>query len=410
MSLLLISLPPGAPGSYAWATSGDGQAVAAHGAAAPALLPAGGRGVEVVAVVPAAQLSWHLVTLPKGVGAQSARLRPVLTGLLEEQLLDEADALHFALEPGVGAGGPAWVAVCRRDWLATHLQALEAAGRAVGRIVPELAPQAGPLRLTVVGEPERAQVLVNGADTPGGVQALPFSQATLGLLPAAAAEAAADPTLAVQALAEPAVAALAEQVLRQPVALQQPAERLLAASRSGWDLAQLEFAQGGRARSAKRLAALWRDLLHAPQWRPARWGVALLLLANLVGLNVWAWQTRTDLARRQSAVRAVLTDSFPKVPVVVDAPVQMAREVALLRQRTGAASPRDLEPILSALGTVAQAGQVPTAIEYAAGELHAKGVQVAASELAGLNQRLSPLGYRLSTEDGGVRLQPQEQP
>ncbi len=129
-----------------------------------------------------------------------------------------------------------------------------------------------------------------------------------------------------------------------------------------------------------------------------------------MGLNVWAWQTRTDLARRQSAVRAVLTDSFPKVPVVVDAPVQMAREVALLRQRTGAASPRDLEPILSALGAVAQAGQVPTAIEYAAGELHAKGVQVAASELAGLNQRLSPLGYRLSTEDGGVRLQPQEQP
>jgi len=130
MSLLLIRLPPGAPGTYAWAISHDGQGVAAHGQAGAGLLPAAGRGVEVVAVVPASQLSWHRVTLPKGVGAQSARLRPVLAALLEEHLLDDADALHFALEPGARAQTPAWVAVCRRDWLAAHLQALQAADRA----------------------------------------------------------------------------------------------------------------------------------------------------------------------------------------------------------------------------------------------------------------------------------------
>jgi len=130
---------------------------------------------------------------------------------------------------------------------------------------------------------------------------------------------------------------------------------------------------------------------------------------HLAGLNLLAWQTRTDLARRQAAVRAVLTESFPKVTLVVDAPVQMAREVALLRQRSGATSPRDLEPLLSAFGTPALAGEGPSALEFAAGELRAKGVQMSADELAAFNQSLSPLGYRASAEEGGLRVQVQQE-
>jgi len=401
MPLLLLRLPPGAPGTYAWAISHDGQGVAAHGQAGAGLLPAAGRGVEVVAVVPASQLSWHRVTLPKGVGTQSARLRPVLAALLEEHLLDEADALHFALEPGARAQTPTWVAVCRRDWLAAHLQALQAADRAALRIVPEVAPQPGPTRLTAIGTPENAQVLACGGDVPAGAQALPLTPAALPLLPA---------DEATQVQAEPAVAALAEQLLRRPVTIVQPATRLLAAAASPWDLAQLEFTQSGRARGLRRLAALQRELLHAPRWRPARWGVALLVLVHLAGLNLLAWQTKADLARRQAAVRAVFTESFPKVPVVIDAPAQMAREVALLRQRSGATSPRDLEPLLSAFGTPALAAEGPTALEFAAGELRAKGLQLSADELARFNQSLSPLGYRASAEEGGLRLQALEQP
>ena len=85
MSLLVLALPPGPPGpsgSYAFATSHDGQTLAAHGGAAAALLPPAGRGVEVVAVVPAAQLSWHRVDLPRGVGPRSPRLRATLAGLV----------------------------------------------------------------------------------------------------------------------------------------------------------------------------------------------------------------------------------------------------------------------------------------------------------------------------------------
>ena len=400
MSLLLITLPPGPPGSYDYATSTDGQSLASHGTAAIGLLPPAGRGVEVVAMAPASQVSWHRVTLPRGVGLGSPRLRPTLIGMLEDVLLDDPDQLHFAVDPDAAGGGSAWVAVCNRAWLAGHLRALDAAQRPITRIVPELRPRTGTPRLIVTGEPDNARVLMTGDGIPGGAQALPFTQGTLALLQLEALQgndAGADGAN-LEVLAEPAVAELAEQLLNRRVTIHQPAKRLLAASRSSWDLAQLDLARTGRARAAKRAGALWRDFLHAPQWRPARWGVAMLLIANLAGLNLWAWRTQSELQTRRAQVNTTLTESFPHVRAIVDAPVQMGREVAALRQRSGATSHRDLEPMLSALGQVVGTQTTPSAIEYSAGELRIKGVPLPASALSDANQRLRPLGYRAHTD------------
>ncbi len=393
MSLLLIALPPGPPAGYEFATSDDGQGVAAHGSAAPGLLPPAGRGVEVVAVAPASQLSWQQVTLPRGVGLGTPRLRTVLEGLLEDHVLDDVEALHFALAPGAQGGASVWVAVCNRAWLADHLAALDAAGRPVSRIVPELPPRDGALQMLVTGAPERAQFLMSGSGVPGGALALPLGPGTLALLPPQPADAPAP-----ELRAEPAVAALAEAALVQPVAIKSQAQRMLRASRGAWDLAQFQFARTARARAAKRAGALWRDFLHAPLWRPARWGLGLLLAVQLIGLNVLAWRTQDELAARRAANQALLTDTFPAVKVVVDAPVQMAREVAQLRQATGAASPRDLEPMLQAFAQSAPVSRAPTAIEFTAGELRLKGVKLAAAALAEASQRLRPQGYSVATD------------
>ncbi len=399
MSLLLIALPPGPPAEYGFATSADGQSLAAHGSATPALLPAAGRGVDVVAVAPAERLSWQRVGLPRGVGPGSPRLRAVLDGLLEERLLDEPQALHFALEPGAQGGAQAWVAVCERAWLLAHLAALEAAGRAPSRIVPELPPRDGPVRLCVTGSPQRARLLLSGAGVAGGALELPLQAGALALLPTPALD---EPPP--ELLAEAAVAALAEQTFQRPVAIQSAAQRLLHASASPWDLAQFQLARGARARAAKRAGSLWRDFVHAPAWRPARWALALLLLVNLAGLNLLAWHTQSELAARRAANQALLTDSFPQVKVVVDAPVQMAREVARLRQATGAASPRDLEPMLQAFGQLELVQQAPAAIEFEAGALRLKGVPLPATALKSANQRLRPLGLRLHGEGDTVVL------
>lgn len=407
MSLLVLDLPTGAPGSYAWVSSIDGHTPDAHGEAAPALLQATARGLEVVARVPAARLSWQRVRLPRGIGARSPRLRAVLAGLLEERVLDDPETLHFALEPHAGSGAEAWVAVCRRDWLDAHLQALAEAGCTVARLVPELAPDAGTLRLLVVGKPEHARLLAAGTAVPGGVQALPLAAGALALLQGQIDPAARS---AAQLEAEPAVAAIAEQLLHQPPAIVAPSERLLRSATTAWDLAQGELARTGAAWAARRVEAAWRDFLHAARWRPARWGLAALLLVQLAGLNLTAWYTRSELQTQRAEVRALLGQTFPQVQVVVDAPLQMAREVAALRQAAGASSPPDLEPMLGAYARIAAADAEPSAIEFTPGTLRLRGLQWPAAALAQAQATLRPLGYRVQTEGDSTVLRQEPTP
>jgi general secretion pathway protein L len=251
----------------------------------------------------------------------------------------------------------------------------------VGRIVPEFAPEGEPA-LVVLGDPEQATLVVAGAE---GVLALPLTHAALQLLPALPEEA--------PRLAEPAVAGFAEQVLQHKLALQQAPQRWLQAARTRWDLAQFEFASSGRARTLKKLASGWGELLHGVAWRPARWGAALLVVANLLGLNAYAWKERASLEGKREAVRRTLAETFPNVRVIVDAPVQMEREVAALRQRTGTASPRDLDAMLAALAAAVPPGRTPSALEFNGSELRATGLALGSDELRAVATRLKPLGY-----------------
>jgi len=364
MSSLLVLLPPGTPGpaaEWSFAQTDDGSTAARHGSAPAALLPLPrGAGAEIVAVVPAQALAWHRVELPRGASATSPRLRAVLEGLLEEQLLDEPESVHLVLQPGAQPGAPAWVAVCDRAWLRQAVQALEAAGRPVARIVPEFAPE-GPLRLQALGEPQDARLVVAGET---GVLALPLQ-----------------------------APALAEQVFPRPPALQPAAERWVQAAATRWDLAQYEFARSGRARALKKLSSGWGQVLRSPQWRPARWGAAVLVAAHLVGLNAWAWKERSQLQARRDAIQRTLTETFPHVKVIVDAPVQMAREVDTLRQRTGAASGRDLDAMLAAAGAAVPPGRTPAAIRFIPGELQLQGLALSSDEAAGVTANLRSMGY-----------------
>lgn len=412
MSLLILTLPPGAaPGPCFWTASTDGQVPAQHGHAAPELLPRPGRGAERVAVVPASQLSWHRVDLPPGLGPGTTRLRAALVGLLEDQLLDEPEQLHLALAPDVQRhGGPAWVAACSRPWLQGHLQALEAAGHPIDRIVPELFPHDGPLQLFATGTPEQAWLLASGQALHGGAPlALPLSPAGLSLLRSqlpSDSDAAGDPLPAL--LAEPAVLNLAEPLfspwLDQPAQLLSPAQRLLQASHGPWDLAQFNLARTGQALAARRLSSVWRSAWHAPQWRPARWGLAVLLLAQLLGLQLWAHQSQRQLQTLRKDINATLSQSFPHVQVIVDAPLQMERELAQLRQHSGTAQRTDLEPLLAALAPLLPAGHSPSQLDYASQQLRLSGLALDETQQQDAQTRLRPLGLRLTAADANTWL------
>lgn len=419
MSTLIITLPlpPASEGAgaagleVAYAISEGGTSLAQHGNAPLALLPRPARGyAEVVAVVPVQALSWQQVVLPKGsLGNGSPRLRAVLDGLLEERLLDDVDKLHFALQPAATSDVPVWVAVCDKSWLQANLQRLEAAQLPATRIVPELAPVLDssaasdtPARQTlhVLGEPGQPLLVACAAS---GVNLLPLTASALALAlgqpPGAPTPADADGVLL---LAEPAMAAQAESLLQHKVSLQQSSTRSLLAAQSPWDLGQFALANSSRTRTFKSLADVGRALWRAPQWRMARYGLALLALVQLVGLNAFAWREAAALEARRAAVREVLTQSFPNVKVVLDAPLQMARELARLQQAAGSASTRDLEAMLSALSAAVPPGQTLNAIEYVAGTARLKGVRLGADETA----RLMRQGYAASTEGDTLVIKP----
>jgi general secretion pathway protein L len=409
MSSLILTLPltpPGISTKYSYTLTSDGHTATDHARAAASLLPEPSRpGGEVVAVVPITALSWQRVQLPPGIplgpSHQTPRLRSILEGLLEDRLLDDPAQLHFALQPSAEAGSPVWVAVCDRSWLRDNLQALEAAGRAVSRVVPEFAPgptASGGPEICALGSPSEPQMVLCGQGADQNLTMLPLSVAVLalaGLTPGASEDAA---TVVVRS--DPAVAELAERTLGRQVTLHTASQRALEAARGDWDLAQFELASTSRTRAIRKAGTAASALLYAPQWRAARWAAAVLVAVHVLGLNVWAWQERQALAAKQVAVRSTLTTAFPQVKVVVDAPVQMERELSLLRQKAGSVSPRDLEPLMAAVGASLPDDRVPTAVEYAPGELRVRGVSLAPDEESVFNTRLQAAGYRARTEDG----------
>ena len=411
MSLLIISLPlqEAAPAAlYDYVQSPDGSTVAAHGSVPLALLPpTQPRLAEVVAVLPADVLCWHLVQLPQGSLPRSmsgerggARLRAILDGLLEDQLLDDPSQYHLALQPQPDARGPVWVVAWSRTWLDSGLKALAQAGHQVTRIVPELSVQALADATYVTEQPDGARVVgwlarpgQASAAHGGGVLVAALTASCVGLL-----EPSQDPDGAAQAapaigrvVAEPAVAALAEALFQRPVVLQQRPERLLQAAASPWDLAQFELAHASRNRRWAQVTRHLGSLARSPQWRAARWSLLALLLVNLLGLNAWALREQANLRAQQQQIGAVLTETFPKIAVVVDAPLQMARQVALLQRSRGNPADSDMESILSSFSALAPASYALTAIEYVAQEWRLSGPpmdpQAAAQVSSGLRAR-----------------------
>lgn len=391
MISFIISLPTAsadATAQYDYVLTSDGSTETRYASAPLALLPLPpDRQTDVVVLLPMQALSWHQVQLPKGSLARglmaergASRLRAILDGLLEDRLLDEPAQLHLALQPQPVADAPVWVVACDRAWLTAHLQALAQAGFSASRIVPEFTPEALAQTLYVVGD-EQHPMLV------GGLLLCPLSACAVSLLGAPSGSGGMS-----EVVAEPAVAALAESLFKRPVTLQQRPQRLLQAAQTSWDLAQFDLVNANRERAWAQLAQGVKSLLRAPQWRAARLALVALVLVNLVGLNAWALREQTALQAKRQAVRSVLSSTFPKIPVVVDAPLQMAREVAALQRASGVASGADMEAMLASFGAQLPVTQTLTKIDYGSQELRVNVPAVSVEEQARLALTLKQQG------------------
>lgn len=414
MSDLIIELPHGSINAQTpmrYVVSADGVASERTGTSTAALLPKPGRTGTVTLVLPPQTLSWHRVQLPKISLRDRQRVRTVLQGLLEDQLLDDPRHTHIALAPDAAPGQANWVCVCQQQWLESGLAELARAGIAPHRIVPAFSPNtfttataqttaANPATptLTALGTPEDAWLVISPADADGRVLTLPLSAAARQLDIIAHSP----PEHAVQA--EPAVYQMAQSALARPAQLLETPRYLLQAAKSPWNLAQLQFANSSADRLAQGVSGSLQALLFAPQWRWVRRGALALLAVQVLGLNVWAWQARAQLQAKRDAVQNIFRTTFTRVPVVVDAPLQMQREVAALQQRSGALTPASFEALTASLGRALPhlPAAAPAAMRYENSALSVQGLALDEPGLARLQELLQADHIEaLPTQDDG---------
>lgn len=403
--MLVIQLPPRPRGTDAavdataalgHVLSADGLAIDTQGHAPLAQLP---RADSVVAVLPPTEVGWHRLTLPK---APAGRQRAALAGVLEDELLDDEDDLHLALAPGARAGESTWVATVDKPWLAGWIAAIETAGHSLERVVPALWPG------EAADGAGRAHVFAAGdgsADAAAPWLAVADAEGVTTLRLAGSLARARQAGWAAQGLrwsAEPAAIHAAERWLGEPVTVMTESELALAAARSPWNIRQFDLAPRHRGmRALRELAKQWRT----PAWRPARWGLVALLLLQVLGLNLWAWQQQRAVGARRDAMTALLRSSHPQVRSVLDAPVQMQRETELLRQAAGQVGDGDFEPMLALAARAWPEGQPPVQnLRYEPGRLTLAAAGWTPEQLQQFRSRIEPAGAQVENADGRVTI------
>ncbi len=418
MSTLVILLPPRErltaravghetagglrlPSAWSFVFSSDGRAVSQAGSAAVAELP---RADHTVLVLAEADVSWHRIDIPK---APAARLRAALLGVMEEALLEDDEALHFALAADAVPGRSGWVAVTHKPRLQAALAALENAGLSVERVVTASVPGAagrGHFYTQDGVETATPWLALAQAD---GVVCLRLQGGLARALQPAPGAAAAD-TPGVGWTATPAAAAAAERWLGAPVAVLTDSARALeamgpaGATKGLLNLRQFDLV--ARHRGMRALREGWKRF-RSTEWRSVRWGLTALVAVQLLGLNLQAWQQRQVLTAQRAAMVTLLKTTHPSVRAVLDAPLQMERETERLRAAAGRPGDKDLEALLGAAAGAWPDGLGPAQmLRFESGRLIVAAPGWAEPQVTQFRDRLRGAGYSAEFSEGRITI------
>ncbi|RQH06141.1 type II secretion system protein GspL [Paraburkholderia dinghuensis] len=385
MSTLIVLMPPRDPAvhSQEWQLpelpfllldkAGNTQR---SGCSALALLP---RATSTVLLIAARDLLTVATAVPP---LKGPRLRQALPNVVEDQLIQDPQTCHLALDPQALSDGRHKVVAIDRGWFRFLIEGFTAAGHRGLRAVPvarclqlpealepdEAAPSPHePVIACVLGPVvSTAPALLAGIvsdqafSAPGEALELAIVRGALeqGLaVPAQSVSAtiaalAGDAPVTLYRLTglpgEPSGAAsksLAAQLSgAQPLTFETLARRALSCR---FDLCQFEFA-----------AQPWQlDRATLRRLRVPLALVAASLVVAIVGANV-QWLM---LARQRDAINAEMTElllnAFPKTTIVLDPAGQMARQLQMLRLAAGQPSPDDF--LALADGLARSLGPVP---------------------------------------------------
>ena len=381
---------------YSYVMSPDGLALETQGRCAASLMP---KATTVIAVLADSDVSWHRITLPKAPGA---RLRAALGGVLEDALLEDTEDVHLALAPAATAGQPTWVAATSRRWLRAELAALEKSDVFVDRVVPMAWPDDPPIGHFAETSAEQGGaahgIALNWAH-PDGVASVRLQG---GLARALVPHPAPPET---RWSATPGAVAAAEQWLGAPVRVMAPGQRLLQAGRSLWNLRQFELARSNRG--ARALRDSLRQFF-SREWRPVRYGLVALLVAHIIGLNLWAWHQTGAIEAKQAAMQSLVKTTYPNVnaqDVQRDADAVMQRETQALRTAAGKPGDGDLEPMLQAAASAWPADRPPVeTLRFEPGRLTLSASGWSDAQISQFRSLLSPGGWAVESSEGRLML------
>lgn len=398
MSLLRIHLSPNWPdaepdAALPWCRIGARGEALESGAAAPAAMPAADA-CELV--VPAELVLLTRARLPRG---SRQKMRQLLPYAIEDKLGGEPDAVHVAAGPTLADGQTA-LAVIDKGWLARALTRLAATGLRPRSAWPEILLPALPADGWTMVWDGRGGFLRSGAQAgmslDGGSAAQP--SAALALSAAEARAAGAMPArlqLRLAGDAQPPDAAAWGQALGMAVEVGAP-----------WaPLAQPEVATGG----INLLQGAFEPASPARKWWPAL-RVPLVLASLLVLVHAGAtavewWQLKREKQQLQASMEKSFRQAFPDARVVVDAPLQMQRNLAELRSAAGQATPLDFMPLLSRAAAALDAdsrGSLRT-IEYEASQLSLELALPDRAVAETLVKRLTAAGLASQIQDAGSK-------
>jgi general secretion pathway protein L len=398
LSTLIVLLPPRDPAvpSQEWQLpdlpfvlldkSGRTQRA---GRSALALLP---RATSTVLMVAARDLLMMPATLPP---LRGPKLRQALPNIVEDQLIQDPQTCHIAVDSQAAAGGRQVLAIIDRGWFRFIYEAFSAAGHRslravpVTRCLPEAtlpAMQAGVAETVSAAEPAMADAGASLRDTApvasaadAAPEVVPMVAAVLGSVvqtaPAMLLEGAVESgmprvELAIargaqgEGLAVPANAVnstLAALAGATPVSLymltevpgNEPSLGASSPARLGAHVhgaSPLPFEQLARRAITCRFDLCQFEFASQP-WRLDRATLrrlrlpVLLALGALVVAIVGANVQWLMLSRQRDAINTQMTElllnTFPKTTVVLDAPDQMSRQLQQLRVAAGELSPGD---------------------------------------------------------------------
>ena len=143
-------------------------------------------------------------------------------------------------------------------------------------------------------------------------------------------------------------------------------------------------------------------------WRPVRWGAAVLVLAQIAGLNLWAWHQRGAVEAKLALMQSLVTTTYPNAnpqDVARDADAVMQRETQALRNVAGKPGESDLEPMLQAAASAWPADRPPIdALRFEPGRLTMSAAGWSDAQVAQFRSLLRPGGWSVDVAEGRLTL------